>query len=73
MKSAQSTEDFNSCGDSNNYGCGSKIGTGVYIYSHGEYVVSSNDKSQDSNSKYGINYTKSAKGFFFAGLLSNNM
>jgi len=46
---------------SNNHGGCSKVGSCINIYSYCKYVVSPDNKPQEANSGYGINYTELPK------------
>lgn len=55
--SGYSSEYFDACGYSDDYCCGCEVGSCVYVYSHGEHVMGSYNKSKDSDSYYSVNYT----------------
>lgn len=71
MDGSKSTKNFNSSGDSNDYSGSCKVGAGVNVYTNNKYVVGSNDKTENTNSKYGVDYTEGAKCFLFTGCVGD--
>lgn len=45
MQGGESAKDFDSGRDGDDYSGGCEVGPGVNVYSYGEYVVGSDDKS----------------------------
>ena len=39
MDGSESTENFNSCGNGNNYCSSGKVGSSIYVYAYCEHVV----------------------------------
>lgn len=73
MDCGQSAEHFNSCGDSNYHGSSREVSTRVTVHSNCKHVVSSDEKTEDSNGKHSIDHAQVPESLFFSGVVRDDM
>lgn len=61
IQSSKPTENFNSCGYSNNHCCTCKVCTSIHIKTYGVHVMSPYQKSKNCNSTHSINHSNITK------------
>lgn len=73
MKGCEPAEDFYTSWDGNNYCSRCEIGSCIYVHSDRKHMMGPDNKSQEADSHHSSDHPHVAKGFFFTGVVGNNV